>query len=329
MGHGKVFEYGLKHAVASNFPISDRAIAQRVKRRIVPGAYDQLISKKIESSDPIAIGRLGGTEARYLGNLVKLFSGYRNIGTLHRRFASRDLSRRRIEVNSNAGFFSAGLDEELKFMEIYISALSNLDVLGAWGDAFAWVEELGDIEHKVPIVPLAVLSPWIDAYQYSLESSSGLPWVNSLEGKKVLVVSPFIKTFELQHKDISKAFQKKNYPAFELQTLKAPMTFGEVSSINNNWFKNLDLLISQSGELDFDIALIGAGAYSLPLVHAIKQQGKKAIHCGGGLQLFFSVMGRRWINSPYVLKYYNEHWTRPSVEELHHKSEHVENSCYW
>lgn len=324
-----MFEYGFKHAVASNFPISDRAIAQRVKRRIVPGGYDELLSKYIESSDPIAIGRLGGTEARYLGNLVKLFSDHRNIGKLHRIFASRDLSRRRIEVNSNAGFFSAGLDEEFRFMEIYISALRNLDLLGVWGDAFAWVEELGATEHSVPLVPLAVLSPWIETYPYGLDLSGGLPWVSSLEGKKVLVVSPFVRTFEFQHKNISKAFQNKKYPAFELQTLKAPMTFGEVSSINNNWFKNLDQLISRSGELDFDIALIGAGAYSLPLVDAIKQQGKKAIHCGGGLQLFFSVMGSRWINSPYVLRYYNEHWARPSLEELHHKSEQVENSCYW
>jgi len=324
-----VFDYGLKHAVASNFPISDRSIAQSVKRRIVPGGYDDLISKKIESPDPIAIGRLGGTEARYLGNLVKLFSDYRNIGILHRIFASRDLAKRRIEVNSNAGFFCSGPDEEFKFMEIYISALNNLDVLGAWGDAFAWVEELGAINHNVPIVPLAVLSPWIDAYPYGLDSSGSLPWVNSLKGKRVLVVSPFVTTFELQRKNISKAFQNKNYPAFELQTLKAPMTFGEVSSLNNNWFDNLDQLISRSGELEFDIALIGAGAYSLPLVHAIKQQGRSAIHCGGGLQLFFSVTGNRWLNSPYVLKYYNEHWTRPSLEELHHKSGDVENSCYW
>jgi hypothetical protein len=33
--------------------------------------------------------------------------------------------------------------------------------------------------------------------------------------------------------------------------------------------------------LEFDVALIGAGAYGLPLAACVKRLGKKAIHMGG------------------------------------------------
>ena len=80
---------------------------------------------------------------------------------------------------------------------------------------------------------------------------------------------------------------------------------------------------------DFDIALVGAGAYSLPLVNAIKNMGKKAIQTGGGTQLYFGIMGNRWEKSPYVKKYVNENWTRPSHFETPENAENVEGACYW
>lgn len=40
---------------------------------------------------------------------------------------------------------------------------------------------------------------------------------------------------------------------------------------------------------DYDIALIGCGAYGFPLAAHIKRSGKKAIHLGGALQLLFGI----------------------------------------
>lgn len=40
---------------------------------------------------------------------------------------------------------------------------------------------------------------------------------------------------------------------------------------------------------DYDIALIGCGAYGFPLAAHIKRSGKKAVHLGGALQLLFGI----------------------------------------
>ena len=53
-------------------------------------------------------------------------------------------------------------------------------------------------------------------------------------------------------------------------------------------------MVKEIEKKDFDIALIGAGAYGMPLAYKIKKMGKKAIHIGGSLQCLFGIKGSRW-----------------------------------
>jgi threonine dehydrogenase-like Zn-dependent dehydrogenase len=39
-------------------------------------------------------------------------------------------------------------------------------------------------------------------------------------------------------------------------------------------------MIDEIGKIDFDVAILGCGAYGLPLAAAIKGMGKQAIHLG-------------------------------------------------
>jgi hypothetical protein len=80
---------------------------------------------------------------------------------------------------------------------------------------------------------------------------------------------------------------------------------------------------------DFDIALIGAGAYSLPLAVYAKSLGRIGIHTGGETQFFFGVKGGRWDKNDSYSKYYNEHWVRPSSDETPQNSSIIESGCYW
>jgi hypothetical protein len=82
-------------------------------------------------------------------------------------------------------------------------------------------------------------------------------------------------------------------------------------------------------EIDFDIALVSAGAYSYPLALKAKELGKIGIHSGGGLQLFFGIMGGRWENDSNVLSKQNEYWIRPSENETPENAKGVEGGCYW
>ena len=82
---------------------------------------------------------------------------------------------------------------------------------------------------------------------------------------------------------------------------------------------------SQIDQLDFDIALIGAGAYGFPLGSYVKNKGKKALHLGGILQLFFGIRGKFYDQ----FNYHNEYWTRPLEEEKPKGFQKVEAGRYW
>lgn len=105
----------------------------------------------------------------------------------------------------------------------------------------------------------------------------------------------------------------------------------ETDSRFQNWFEALDFMTQEISKIDFDIALIGCGAYGFPLASNIKNMGKIAIHCGGATQLFFGIKGKRWeIEQPDVgKKLFNDYWVRPSKEETISDSEKIENGCYW
>ena len=82
-------------------------------------------------------------------------------------------------------------------------------------------------------------------------------------------------------------------------------------------------------QIDFDIAIVGCGAYGLPLAAKIKEIGKQAIHLAGATQILFGIRGARWDVRPEMQKYFNEYWIRPSDSERPKDAQSVEGACYW
>ena len=111
--------------------------------------------------------------------------------------------------------------------------------------------------------------------------------------------------------------------------MRAPIVTGRRDPDGKSWFELLNEMKKEIYSKDFDVALVAAGAFSYPIAAYIKQIGKIGIHCGGGLQLFFAIMGNRWNNSPEIQRYVNEYWVRPSKEETPPTASNVENACYW
>ena len=59
---------------------------------------------------------------------------------------------------------------------------------------------------------------------------------------------------------------------------------------------------------------------------------KSAIYVGGKLQLYFGVMGNRWINRDNIkqhIKENNTNFIQPSGDELLPNRKNVEGGCYW
>ena len=80
---------------------------------------------------------------------------------------------------------------------------------------------------------------------------------------------------------------------------------------------------------DFEVAIVGCGAYGLPLAARLKEAGKKVIHLGGATQIIFGIKGKRWDQHPKVSGMYNEYWTRPMEAEKPSNAESIESGCYW
>ena len=63
----KIFPYGFKHEVAKRWPLLDWKKSIAVSRRIAPKNADSAIYNLVMKNEPALVGRLGGTEARFLG----------------------------------------------------------------------------------------------------------------------------------------------------------------------------------------------------------------------------------------------------------------------
>ena len=177
---------------------------------------------------------------------------------------------------------------------------------------------------KTRVIPVGFTAPWIEPY-----SGTSAPWSRALDGKRVLVVSGFATSIEGQQKKIAGVFHGIDFPRFQLETVRAPIVTGQKDFDGKKWFDLLEQMKGEIASKDFDVALIAAGAFSYPLAAYVKSIGKIGIHCGGGLQIFFGVMGNRWNNSPEIMKYFNDSWVRPSAIERPKTADQVENACYW
>ena len=166
------------------------------------------------------------------------------------------------------------------------------------------------------------------------------PWTRALEGKKVLVIHPFASLIESQYAEKRELlFQDKRVlPNFELKTLQAVQSIGGESEFKD-WFEALDWMKNRMDATDYDIALIGCGAYGFPLGAHAKRMGKQSVHLGGALQLLFGIKGKRWENPNYGVpvfgvqnmykRLFNEAWVYPTKNMQPKSADKVEGGCYW
>lgn len=158
------------------------------------------------------------------------------------------------------------------------------------------------------------------------------PWTQWLEGKKVLVVHPFIESIKHQYyNNREKLFDNpKVLPRFkELICIKAVQSQGGEKPPFSDWFEALKYMEDEIDKHDYDVALIGCGAYGMSLAAHVKRQGKVGIHLAGWTQMLFGVYGERWVKQPRYAKYINEYWIRPNEGEQIKNADSIEGACYW
>lgn len=218
-----------------------------------------------------------------------------------------------------SGFFPSNDTTIRRFSKMMIEDMKLLDILGSWRIEERFLEKYYS---KAKRVRLSNLEPYLQ----------NTPWSIALQGKKVLVIHPFNETIESQYQmNREKLFTNPDVlPAFQsLQTIKAVQTIAGQKSEFKDWFAALDYMKVEIDKKDYDIAIIGCGAYGFPLAAHVKRLGKKAIHMGGPTQLLFGIKGKRWIENPNFNEIINEHFVFPNESDRVQHANKVEGACYW
>lgn len=264
-----------------------------------------VIRELIENGKPGFVGRGGATEMRCIDE-------YLSSGSFSDRI--------RTEVSTLSGFFPTDDNNLRKFCETYIEAISNADIVSLWG-----VGAESKVVHRVcksaRFTELHALEP----YYFSN------PWSAALAGKKVLVVHPFKDSIQKQYAKRQMLFPGTAVlPEFaSLTCIRAVQSIAGEKTEYATWFDALAFMQNQISECDFDVTIIGAGAYGLPLAAYCKKIGKQAIQMSGATQLLFGIKGKRWDEHPFISTLYNDAWIRPNVNETPTQKSKVEGGSYW
>ncbi len=291
----------------------------------------KIIYVALTSDSPCMIARFGSTELACLMNYIGVTKEKNNFISYFQGKTSPWWWEQNIinQMQKWSGFFPPSKVKIEEFCQLMLEDIPEVDVLGSWlvGENIL-KKELASAQK----IHFRLLDPfWSD-----------IPWTKALSGKKVLVVHPFAETILNQYSNRAVLF--KNFdtlPVFNsLSVIKAVQSLGEGDNRFADWFEALEFMKSEIDRHDYDVCLIGCGAYGFNLAAYVKRSGKKAVHLGGALQLLFGIKGKRWEDPNYGVKEWgipvgsyfnlmNEYWVRPGDIYKPKNAEEVEGACYW
>ena len=272
----------------------------------------QRLAAAIRQGIPYAMGKLGGCETRSLFYAVGFFQPDWPYSMSWLKYAR--------QLYLQAGVFPVEKKSFHEFARHYSDeVLPQVDYLYLWQD---WRKETTLAKRYARGAAFSV-----GFFQDFLAGS----WLESLAGKRVLVVSPFAATIQHQYAKRTEIWRSMPaiLPEFELLTLKCPLHAHLMPPKHSSWMATLEHLFSACDAMDYDVLIAGAGAWGLPLATHAKIRGKVGVHMGGATQLLFGIKGGRWDDRSDASEIYNEHWTYPSEEETPKGVELIEGACYW
>lgn len=268
-------------------------------------AGNDLARQAIQRGGPFLFARCGATEMRTVADWQQ------NGG----HFADRT----RQEIRALSGVFPTNDDTLGRFCERYVACAQSADLLALW-DVGAEREVIRGCRGTT-FAKLRALEPY---YHQN-------PWSSALAGKKVLVVHPFKDTILRQYARREALFPGTAIlPEFaSLTVIRAVQGLAGQETGYVSWFDALDAMARQMDAADYEVAIIGAGAYGLPLAAHARDTGHTAIQMSGATQLLFGIKGKRWDDHPIISTLYNDAWVRPAENEGIPNREAVEGGSYW
>jgi hypothetical protein len=267
-----------------------------------------ILKKELENEKPSMIARFGSTEIKAI-----LYPSF--------PFYVRPFVKKRVFENmfTLSGFFPSNEESIRKFSKMMLEDMQLLDVLGCWRIEERFLQKYFPLAKRIK---LSTLEPYLQKD----------PWSEVLKDKKVLVIHPFNATIENQYFNKREQLfaDKRVLPEFKsFETIKAVQTIAGNEADFKDWFEALDYMKAEIDKKDFDIAIIGCGAYGFPLAAHVKRLGKKAVHLGGPTQMLFGVKGKRWLENDNFKNIINDYFVFPDNTDKIKNASKVEEGCYW
>lgn len=238
-------------------------------------------------------------------------------------------------MKNNAGIKLTTVESIMKYSDMYLKAFENADMYCGWESQGNYINHIAQSHAYMKDAYKSKQIVWsfaLDIFHYIY----GEPWTQALRGKRILIISPFETSILEKIPVLTKVYQKGDqyvdlFPDCKIVTIKPPQTQADEQSREfdvelADFFKRLDAISDT-----YDIALVSAGGYGNLICNHIYESGKSAVYVGGVLQMYFGILGNRWLQErPDIVRLFmNEHWSRPKMEEKPKNCEKVEKGCYW
>ena len=255
-------------------------IGEKLLQEVNPDKVSDIIYNFLADDKPCMIGRYGATElsmvVNYLGITTKTHSIYRFIkGQEPEWWWNHNIM---MQMQQWSGFFPPTEEKLSQFCRLMLDDAKEMDICGVFSSVEPLMRYVETYMSSPLYVPLYTYSPFV----------STRPWSRILKGKKVLVIHPFAELIIKQYQRREQLFDNPDVlPEFDLKVIKAVQSLGGESNGFADWFEALQYMKNEMDRTDYDICLIGCGAYGFPLAAHAKRQKKKVVHFGGELQLLF------------------------------------------
>ena len=171
---------------------------------------------------------------------------------------------------------------------------------------------------------------------YSIDHFLALLEELSRRQARVLIVSGFPLSVRRQVHNLQRVHPTLNLGGLTIRVLGSPMSheWNPGGMQHSDWVESLAAL-QASTEWNASInqvALLGCGAFGMPLASHARTRGMSSIYVGGRLPALFGVAGTHDRSLPSVHARLNEHWIRPLSQEIPQvtdRSPNHEVSLYW
>lgn len=301
------------------------------EQEVNPDIVSNLIYLKLISPEPCMVARFGDGELALTANYYEISQIKHSVIKYIRGEISDWWWNKGVISKFETEFIPYDVNNFSNFGKMMLNAAAQVDILAEWYTEYRNLYYIRNVISQAHRVTLLSIEPyWAEQ-----------PWTRALHGKKVLVINMFADLIEKQYNENrTKLFKDTNVlPEFELHTIKAINIYDRMPGRFNGWFEELEWMKSEMDKTDYDIALIGCGAYGFPLAAHAKRMGKKAVHLGGALQLLFGIKGKRWENPKYGAfslkrenaypELFNEYWIKPDDNHTPNIADKIEDGCYW